>query len=615
MKKRWKYWVIGAVIAVGATVGAHLLNNQPLFRQISAKAYDAHFVLRGKQPTSDIVLVTADQKALNAFPELLAFWHPYYADAIRGAQAGGAKVIAMDVAFGVPVDRWVPENDQILGEAVATSQVPVVVGFIPALVERQRERPIPINMIASMLNLAGYANLTADPDDFIRRQELIEAPSQGGAPDEPLARSFAMKIAERATGSEAKLEGGRLTLGGKAIPISADRAIPINFAGPADTFPRISLADFVEAARAKNEKQLKEWVSGKLVLIGPDALDDRYPTPFYTVAQASKWTTAGVEIHANTLRTILTQAYILPAPQWLETGGLVLMGFLMFWSATALGTRLVAASAVGILGLALAGSHLLFLSRFTMADSGIAGCWLLSLVASIGYRFVSAENRRDLFRKAVTMFVGKQVTETLEQADGVGRSGKREEVTILFTDIRGFTAFCEDKDPSYVVDLLNQYLTQMVAIIVKHGGHVNKFIGDGILAIFSNDEGQTPGDHPRRAVLCAIEMVSAPNQFKTGAGLHSGPAVVGNIGSEDKMEYTVLGDTVNLASRLESLNKENKTRLLMSGSTRAAMGDDIEVTKLGAVPVRGKTEPVEIFTVTAVYDHAAAQHATGKEAK
>jgi adenylate cyclase len=150
-----------------------------------------------------------------------------------------------------------------------------------------------------------------------------------------------------------------------------------------------------------------------------------------------------------------------------------------------------------------------------------------------------------------------------------------------------------------VVELLNEYLGAMVEIIVKHHGNVNKFIGDGILVIFSDeDEGAVPGDHALRAVRCGTEMVQLelPSKFKTGVGIHSGPGVVGNIGSPDKMEYTVLGDTVNLASRLESLNKEMKTQLILSDATKQLLNGQFETAYLAEVPVRGKTLPLIIHT-------------------
>jgi class 3 adenylate cyclase len=130
---------------------------------------------------------------------------------------------------------------------------------------------------------------------------------------------------------------------------------------------------------------------------------------------------------------------------------------------------------------------------------------------------------------------------------------------------------------------------------------VNKFIGDGILAVFSDDdEGSTPGDHATRGVRCAYEMVTAPSRFSTGSGLHSGTVVVGNIGSKDKMEYTVLGDTVNLASRLESLNKERHTKLLMSGATQELLNGAMETSLLGSFEVRGKSQPVSLYTATSL---------------
>ena len=149
----------------------------------------------------------------------------------------------------------------------------------------------------------------------------------------------------------------------------------------------------------------------------------------------------------------------------------------------------------------------------------------------------------------------------------------------------------------------------MVSIIHRHHGHVNKFIGDGILAVFCDDDlhgqpGTHPQDHAIRATRCAIEMVTAPGEFKTGAGLHSGPVVIGNVGSAEKMEFTVLGDTVNLASRLENMNKEQKSRLLMSESTRELLDGQIEVKCLGSVTIRGKTLPMKIYTAATLIDTA-----------
>ena len=277
MKKKWRHWALCAVLAIGSALGASLLSDIRFFQILNLKAYDAHFVVRyflGRRPTiSNIVLLLADQKTLDTFPELRLFWHRHYANVIRAAGEAGAKVIGLDVAFGIPVEKYEPDFDRSLGEAVSTSPVPVVCAFATTINTNPEAQQIPINMLSAALGLAGFANVTADSDDFVRRQELIEAPP--GA-----AHSLALRIAEKSVGSDAEWQNGKLVFQGRPVPIAADRSIAINYAGPPATFPSVSLADFEAAAKAGNMDQLRKWVSGKIVLVGTDSLDDRRSTPF-----------------------------------------------------------------------------------------------------------------------------------------------------------------------------------------------------------------------------------------------------------------------------------------------------------------------------------------------
>jgi len=453
--------------------------------------------------------------------------------------------------------------------------------------------PVPLNIAAGAFNMNAFANLTVDPDDFIRNQVLIEEPDAQGE----FSRNLAFRVAEKFRGVDAKVENGRLMWGGRAIPTTPPWNIIINYSGPPQTFQFISLSDFIEAARAGNKEQIKQWVGGKAVFLGSDHVEDRHPTPFYTAFSGAKFNTAGVEIQANTLRTLLDGDYIVPVGTGVRVLTLALLTFLTAIVATSLPARQTAFwIALGI-GTTAVATHLLFrYGRLISTSELLLGC-LITLVLSMAYRFLTAEKRGLFFQKAISVFVGKQLATTLSEDQRISLSGKRMLVTILFSDIRGFTAFCEEKDPAVVVDLLNEYMSAMVKIIVSHQGNVNKFIGDGILAIFSDeDEGAVPGDHALRAVRCGTEMVQLVGKFKTGVGIHSGPGVVGNIGSEDKMEYTVLGDTVNLASRLESLNKEMKTQLILSEATRELLNGQFETAYLAEVPVRGKTLPLVIHT-------------------
>ncbi len=607
LARNWKKTAICSALALGSTLLTLSLDNLRFVQLLHLKARDAHFVLRGKQPTHDIVLIGIDQKTLNSFPELYSFWHPYYADAIRGAALGGAKVLTLDVTFQIPVTRWEPENDSLLAGAVteANQTMPVVCAFVPGTTEQEKTTlfAVPLNMLAAAMGMNAFANLTTDQDDFIRRQELIELPDKG-APAENLTRGMALRTAERFLNQEAQFKGGGLYFQGKKVPLGAENDLTINFAGPAGTFPRISMVDFINAYRAGNKAQLEKWVKGKAVLLGPDNKTDRYSTPFFTFFAGNEWQTPGVEIHANTLQTLLDGSYLQPVPDWVRFAALLLTAIACVGIVALLGvTPSVIWSGI-LFAVVVAATHVLFRTGWLLSTSEILIDYSAALFGAIVYRIATAERKSSFFRSAVALFVGKQVATSLEQTQKIGLTGKRQKVTILFTDIRGFTAFCESKDPAVVVDLLNVYMKEMVGIIVRYHGHVNKFIGDGILAVFSDDDEQAaPGDHARRATECAAEMVSIPvGEFKTGAGLHSGEVVIGNVGSEDKMEFTVLGDTVNLASRLESLNKENKTKLLLSEETREMIGGAIDTHYLGEVPVRGKTVPMKLYTVRSLVE-------------
>jgi adenylate cyclase len=614
MRRKWRHWALCVLLALGSTAAAWSLSGIRFFEILNLKAYDAHFVVRsllqGPPTIPNIVLLVEDQKTFDTFSEPRLFWHKHYADAIRAASEAGAKVIGLDHAFGIPVDKWEPDYDRLIGESLSASAAPVIYGYVTELNSNVTSQSMPINMIAAGLGLGAFANLTADVDDFVRRQELIEAPSKNPA-DPPPARSFALRVAEKYLGVDAELQNGKLLLDKIAIPVSGDRTLAINYAGPPGTFPRYSLADFEAAAKAGDKDKLRSLVNGKIVLIGIDFADeDRKATPFYTLFGGPKWLTAGVEIHANTIRTLLGHMYLVPVSGWVELLALILATSVTVWIATTLIASRAAIFVLLEVIAILAATHLVFEGGFILSTSEMLLATSLCLIGSVVYRFGTEEKGRHLFRRAVSMFVGKQLATSLDETQAIALSGKRLDVTILFTDIRGFTAFtedvCEKAGPEEVVRLLNEYMAMMVGIIVSYNGHANKFIGDGILAMFSDeDQGAVRGDHAFRAVRCATHMVTAHSQFQTGAGIHTGPAVVGNVGSADKMEYTVLGDTVNLASRLESLNKEHHTKLLMSGATQALVGSELETVHLGQVPVRGKAAPINLYTVASLVPKAA----------
>ena len=345
----------------------------------------------------------------------------------------------------------------------------------------------------------------------------------------------------------------------------------------------------------------------KVVFIGLTAsgLVDVFNTPF----GSNQGTMPGIQLHASIADSILSNRFIAPAPRAASAGatigGAVLVGLMA-------ALLPFAAAAAGTL---LAVSGLTAYSVAAFKD----GVWLdmaqpltamaVALFAGTAYRYFveGAEKRvvRKLFGRYVSRDVYHQLLANPELAE---LGGKRRDMTVLFSDIRGFTAVTEKGDPEALVSQLNEYFSRMVDIVFRHHGTVDKFVGDMVMALFG-----APVDdpaHAEHAAAAAVEMVKelgALNRkwagegrarLDIGIGINSGEMIAGNIGSSSIMSYTVIGDNVNLASRLESLNKDYATRIIVSEATRARLTGEHTLRPLGEVVVKGKTRPVAIFEIT-----------------
>jgi adenylate cyclase len=344
----------------------------------------------------------------------------------------------------------------------------------------------------------------------------------------------------------------------------------------------------------------------KIVFVGLTAsgLLDVFQTPL------GRSLIPGIQVHASVADSILSNRFLTPAPAWTTAAtvaagataiGLVSAG-LPFWAA-AVSSAALAAGWTGASFLGLDRGLVLPMAQPLLAVA-------VALFAGTAYRYFveDAEKRKvsRLFGRYVSRDVYKQLMANPTLAV---LGGGRREMTVLFSDLRGFTSITEKGQPEALVQQLNEYFTAMVDIVFRNGGTVDKFVGDMVMALFGAPVDDV--EHADGAVATAVEMVRKLGelnrrwaaegrvQLDIGIGVNSGDMIAGNIGSAAIMSYTVIGDNVNLGARLESLNKDYRTRIIISEATRARLKRTYETRALGGVVVKGKTQPVEIFEVVA----------------
>jgi adenylate cyclase len=233
------------------------------------------------------------------------------------------------------------------------------------------------------------------------------------------------------------------------------------------------------------------------------------------------------------------------------------------------------------------------------------------LGTSFVYKFILEGKNKEKIKNAMSKYISDDImSEIIQNIDELKLGGKRAEVTVLFADIRGFTTISEMYEPEEVSRILNNYFSEMIPIVNKYHGVLNKFIGDALLAVFGDPIPNE--DHALNAVLCADEMIKKvedlhkewsikglPN-LNIGIGINTGVVFVGNIGSNARMEYTVIGDAVNVASRIEAYNKIYKTKFLISETTYQKSKDCLDVIKISEVPIRGRVETINIYEILKV---------------
>ncbi|HEV8129735.1 MAG TPA: adenylate/guanylate cyclase domain-containing protein, partial [Acidobacteriota bacterium] len=526
---------------------AILFQSSSLGQGIEQRTYDLRFKLRGPLPptaNSPITIVAVDDESYDRIPDPLMLWHKYFAQVVRGLVEARAAVIGLDFFFA-DIEKYDPEGQRALLAAIleaGSANVPVILVY---QVRRDRPEQPPAQFMMAAGEAFAYANLTTDIDDFVRRQALYsEDSSRGSSFPFAVALAFARK---------------------QDPPIIALEKIPkmvlINYRG-LDLFPRVSFSTTLDAARSGDIKFLRDHFQNRIALIGRVSIEDLHSTPLYywdrSKSQESFKRTPGIEIHAHTIATLLQGNFIRQPTGRVQLALTVLIVCLVVFFCF----RLPPLAGLGLSGVVLV--SYLFFSNWIFGRgwwlsvvSPVAGALLAAGTAEVS-NFILEGREKQHLRRLFKRYVNDQVIEKILQAPGgLTLKGETRRITVLFSDIRDFTTRSEGVAAEVLVNYLNDYFTEMVDAIQAHGGMVDKFIGDGMMAVFG-----APLDDllaPLHAVEAAREMLSKLRSFnqqlasqgiepvRIGIGIHSGEAVVGNIGSPQKTEYTAIGDVVNTA--------------------------------------------------------------------
>ncbi len=637
-----------------------------LLNTAELKAYDwrVRRIADPSKASQDIVLVEINDTSIRDLAELAGRWpwpRVVLASAIDFIARGKPKAIAVDLTIteadlreGFPYggDKWSgTESDAALVDSVKRAGSVIMLAeanyagstsgtqankpadWRPApyrLGAAIEERPLIVPPFQALTDAAaglGHNFIALDEDGPARR--IVPFVRSG----DRYMPSLGVAAALAALGVKPE----DVALDQRAIRLGADRRMPLlplpvkNIDDPSNTHEQLTalinyrapVLDFERRARSYrvfeirhvllSEEQLAAGEKpaidpgefrDKIVFVGlnTSGLMDVFNTPF------GEGVMPGIQIHASVADSVISNQFIQPAPESTRAGATVAGAVLVGLMSAALPFAVALAGALIGIGvwawIAVAALDRGLWLNMTQPISAIG----VALFAGTAYRYFVEERQKRVVKKLFGRYVSKDVYQQLmANPDLAELGGARREMTVLFSDIRGFTSVTEKGDPEALVAQLNEYFSRMVDIVFRHHGTVDKFVGDMVMALFAAP--LDDAEHADHAVETAVEMVAelarlnerwamqGKPQLDIGIGINSGEMIAGNIGSSAIMSYTVIGDNVNLGARLESLNKEHGTRIIISGATRTRLRSPRDIRPLGDVVVKGKTRPVAIFEV------------------
>ena len=626
-RNRWGWLVL---IVLASVLLAEALFRGGALDTVDLRLQDYYFQWQGRRAEpKHVAIVELDEATLSAYPDdPLVFWTQRYARAVTRLREAGATVVGLDMLLSISPERWLGtlggelqdaarDYDQAFREEINRGQL--VLASTRAGSGAQESDyllPSPDYLLALPdLNIPGYvalADLFDEGDGVIRRYRV--APVDQAA-RQPLAGNVPVLglpslLAVRAAGLDPQADAWQL--GGQVV--SREQApTPIPFFGPPKTFPQVPLKQLL--ADGSERDPAIQALRGKVVLIGATAagLNDDHFTPYATRLLGGRGALmSGVELHANVVESLLTGDRL----QAMGEGGRVstVLAFTVLAVAIFALTPPWGGAIVWLAGVLLSASagYLAFRSGTLVSVSTYAMATAAAFLGVLGWRLVGEERERTRIRQMFGRYVSEQVVDELVKS-GVRPElgGQAQMMTVLFSDIRNFTTISERLNAKEVVEMLNTYFQRACVPLLAEGGSIDKFIGDAIMVEFGSPLPLV--DHAQRAIRAAQALRAVADEFShwmlerfpdrelpkfaVGIGLHSGEAVIGNIGSPKRMEFTAIGDTVNLASRLEGMTKQMGCAILASEATVEAAGEAAVCGRSEVIRVKGREQPVRVYEI------------------
>ncbi|MEO8168042.1 MAG: adenylate/guanylate cyclase domain-containing protein, partial [bacterium] len=643
--------VCSAVTLLTLVLTQEEILNLHWFQRLELASLDYRFLERGTRmpDSSKIVIVEVSDESFKSLPERWPWPRSYYAHIVRNLKAAGAKTIGIDILLSES-DQRSTANDNELKSAIRETGIVVLAGKM----DMQDDNYVAVrgeedfgNLFFPIDSSLGLVNIRNDADGVYRRYspfwENNAAKKAEHSPQRIPTFSFAvlnnyLSLPPLATATN---NNDSFEFVGHTIPKFDPSSMLINFYGPSGTFRRVKFADVIDdetmttTEEARTGQQINTFsdpdfgykndgtFKDKIVLVGSTMPEDHdlFPVSIAGSSKTDDNLMYGVEIHANVIESILRNEFLRRQSRLSEIILIILLSFGTFFLTSALrsgkSTRhfvlellafIFVLFTIGMIGVA----GMICFIKFNLVIVVIAPMVTVGggYIASTGYHYAVERKQRVMIKDMFSTYVNPTVVdELIANPDKLRLGGERRELTALFSDIEGFTTISEKMQTEQLVALLNEYFTMMTGIILKHRGTLDKFLGDAVIAFWGSPLPQE--DHALRACTSALEMQDILENMRTHwqtqgiaplrvrIGINTGDMIVGNmggfIGGKRTFNYTIIGDNVNVASRLEGANKEYNTGIIVSQVTYDLVKEKILGRELDLITVKGRTDPLRIY--------------------